>query len=105
MNYGHASLSRLRQMRGKTICFMPNSPPTKFFCKVCAKAKAHRTPKISNAPDEPAAAPAAPLSKIASDVAGPFAASMGQFEYYCPLIDKATRYCWVYFLQCKSDVF
>ena len=102
--YGHASLSRLRQIRRRTICFIPNSPPTKFFCEVCVRAKPHRTPRRIDSPDEPDAAPAAPLSKISSDVVGPFTASIGQFEYYCLFIDKATRYRLVYFLQRKSDV-
>ncbi|CAM9829842.1 unnamed protein product, partial [Ectocarpus fasciculatus] len=103
--YGHASLSRLRQLRGKIKCFIPASPPTKFFCEVCARAKAHRTPKFSESVDEPPTVSTAPLSKIASDVAGPFPTSLGQYKYYCLFVDKATRYRWVYFLQRKTDVF
>lgn len=103
--YGHASISRLRQLRGKTKCFIPASPPTKFFCEVCARAKAHRTPKRDVLPEVPNGPDLEPLSKISSDVAGPFTTSVGLFKYYCLFIDKATRYRWVYFLKRKSEVF
>lgn len=106
--YGHVSINRLREIRNKAPakCFIPASPPTRFFCEVCARAKAHRTPKTRRDEEDAVQTPELdPLSKICSDVAGPFSSSYGEFRYYCLFVDKATRYRWVYFLKKKSEVF
>ena len=48
----------------------------------------------------------APLELIHSDVAGPFThMSMSQAKYALTFIDDFSRYCWVYFLKHKSEVF
>ena len=48
----------------------------------------------------------APLELIHSDVAGPFPhMSMSQAKYALTFIDEFSRYCWVYFLKHKSEVF
>ena len=48
----------------------------------------------------------APLELIHSDVAGPFPhISMSQAKYGLTFIDEFCRYCWVYFLKHKSEVF
>ena len=48
----------------------------------------------------------APLELIHSDVAVPFPhMSMSQAKYALTFIDDFSRYCWVYFLKHKSEVF
>ena len=48
----------------------------------------------------------APLELIHSDVSGPFPhMSMSQDKYALTFIDYFSRYCWVYFLKHKSEVF
>ena len=48
----------------------------------------------------------APLELIHSDIAGPFPhMSMTQAKYALTFIDDFSRYCWVYFLKHKSEVF
>ena len=48
----------------------------------------------------------APLELIHSDVSGPFPhMSMSQDKYALTFIDDFSRYCWVYFLKHKSEVF
>ena len=48
----------------------------------------------------------APIELIHSDVVGPFPhMSMIQAKYALTFIDEFSRYCWVYFLKHKSEVF
>ena len=48
----------------------------------------------------------APLELIHSDVASQFPhMSMNQAKYALTFIDDFSRYCWVYFLKHKSEVF
>ena len=48
----------------------------------------------------------APLKLIHSDIAGPFPhMSMSQAKYALTFIDDFSRYCWVYFLKHKYEVF
>ena len=48
----------------------------------------------------------APLELIHSDVSGPFPhMSMSQAKYALNFIYDFSRYCWVYFLKHKSEVF
>ena len=48
----------------------------------------------------------APLELIHSDVFGPFPHMlMSQAKYALRIIDDFSRYCWVYFLKHKSEVF
>ena len=48
----------------------------------------------------------APLELIHNDVAGPFPhMSMSQDKYALTFIDEFSKYCWVYFLKHKSEVF
>ena len=50
--------------------------------------------------------PFTPLELIHSDIVGPFPPmSMSQDKYVLTFIDDFSRYCWVYFLKLKSDVF
>ena len=47
-----------------------------------------------------------PLELIHNDVSGPFhQMSMIQAKYALTFIDDFSRYCWVYFLKHKSEVF
>ena len=61
---------------------------SKFFC-VCANATAHRTPRLPGSVDKPSTVPTAPLSIIASDVAGLLRLRL--VTYYCLIVDKATE--------------
>ena len=48
----------------------------------------------------------APLELIHSEISGPFPhMSMIQAKYALTFIDDSSRYCWVYFLKHKSEVF
>ena len=48
----------------------------------------------------------APLELIHSDIVGHFPhMSMSQAKYSLNFIDEFSRYCWVYFLKHKSEVF
>ena len=48
----------------------------------------------------------APLELIHSDISGPFPhMSMSEAKYALNFIDDFSKYCWVYFLKHKSEVF
>ena len=80
-------------------------PKIKFFkgfCQGCILGK-HPKHKFEKASHE---GTCTPLELIHSDVAGPFPyMSMSQDEYALTFIDEFSRFCWVYFLKHKSEVF
>ena len=75
---------------------------SKGVCQGCILGK-HPEHKFEKASHERTSAP---LELIHSDVAGPFPhMSMSQAKYALKFIDDFSRYCWVYFLKHKSEVF
>ena len=81
---------------------LPNIKFSKGFYQgsILGKHLEHKFEKVSHERTS------APLELIHSDVAGPFPhMSMSQTKYALTFIDDFSRYCWVYFLKHKSEVF
>ena len=72
------------------------------FCDSCCDGKIHRTPFPHNSKERKFGA----LDLIHTDVCGKLKpASLGGGEYFVTFIDQYSRYCWVYVIKRKSDVF
>ena len=81
---------------------LPKIKFSKGVCQGCILGK-HPEHKFERASHERTSAP---LELIHSDVSGPFPhMSMIQAKYALNFIDEFSRYCWVYFLKHKSEVF
>ena len=81
---------------------LPKIKFSKGVCKGCILGK-HPEHKYERASHERTSAP---LELIHSDFSGPFPhISMIQDKYTLTFIDEFSRYCWVYFLKHKSEVF
>ena len=81
---------------------LPKINFSKGRCQGCILGK-HSKHKFEKASHERTSAP---LDLIHSDVSGPFPhMSMSQAKYALTFIDDFSRYCWVYFLKHKSEVF
>ena len=81
---------------------LPKIKFSKGVCQGCILGK-HPEHKFERASHERTSAP---LELIHSDVSGPFPhMSMSQSKYALTFIDEFSRYCWVYFLKHKSEVF
>jgi len=65
----------------------------------CQLGKAHQLPFYSSHHVS-----TAPLQLIHTDVWGPAIVSLNNSKYYVSFVDDFSRYVWVYFLKCKSDV-
>ena len=84
------------------IIGLPNIKFSKGVCQGCVLGK-HLEHKFERASHERTSAP---IELIQNDVAGPFPhMSMSQTKYALTFIDEFSRYCWVYFLKHKSEVF
>lgn len=71
-------------------------------CEHCCNGKNMRKPfpSINTKRDT------VPLELIHSDVCGKLnPKSLGGAEYFVSFIDDSSRYCWIYMLKCKSEVF
>ena len=81
---------------------LPNIEFSKGVYQGCILGK-HQEHKFERASNERTSAP---LELIHSDVAGPFPhMSMIQYKYALNFINEFSRYCWVYFLKHKFEVF
>ena len=81
---------------------LPNIKFSKGVYQGCILGK-HPEHKIERASHERTSAP---LEFILSDVSGPFPhMSISQDKYALTFTDEFYRYCWVYFLKHKSEVF
>ena len=81
---------------------LPKIKFSKGVCQGCILGK-HREHKFERASHERTYAP---IKMIHSDVASPFPhMSMIQAKYALNFIDDFSRYCWVYFLKHKFEVF
>ena len=84
------------------VIWLPKIKFSKGFCQDCILGKnlEHKFEKASHERTS------APLQLIHSDVVVPFPhMSMSQDKYALTFIDDFFRYCWVYFLKHKSEVF
>ncbi|PKU66151.1 Retrovirus-related Pol polyprotein from transposon TNT 1-94 [Dendrobium catenatum] len=89
-------LQRLAQLHS-TI----SSKITSKYCNTCNLAKSHRLPSSISF-----SVTVAPFEIVHSDVWGPSPTiSLNGFRYFVTFIDEHTKYCWVYPLIQKSDVF
>ena len=81
---------------------LPKFKFSKGFCQGCILGK-HPEHKFEKDSHERTSAP---FELIHSNVAGPFThMSMSHDKYALTFIDEFSRYCWVYFLKHKSEVF
>ena len=81
---------------------LPKIKFSKGFCQGCVLGK-HPEQKFDRASHERTSAH---LELIHIDVAGPFPhMSMSQAKYALTFIYDFSRYCWLYFLKHKSEVF
>ena len=81
---------------------LPKIKLSKGFCQGCILGK-HLEHKFERSSHERTYAP---IELIHSDIAGSFPhMSMIQVKYALTFIDEFSRYCWVYFLKHKSEVF
>ena len=72
------------------------------FCEHCCNGKNRRKPFPSMSTQRDSV----PLELIHSDVCGKLnPKSLGGAEYFVSFIDDYSRYCWIYMLKCKSEVF
>ena len=73
--------------------------PDNFHCDICTKSKLTSSPHHTTVDKN-----RKKLDLIHSDLSGPFPVqSYGKSLYYISLIDDATRYTWVKFMQQKSE--
>ena len=81
---------------------LPKIKFSKGVCQGCILGKhpEHKYERVSHEQTS------APLELIHSDIAGPFPhMSMNQAKYVLTFIDDFPKYCWVYFLKLKYEVF
>lgn len=97
---GHANVKVVKNvLRANKIAFDSNS--SFDYCHSCSVSKSHKLP-FSNSNHNVTK----PLELICSDVWGPSpVVSVDGFRYYVLFFDHFSKYCWVYFMKQKSDVF
>ncbi|KAJ4753743.1 hypothetical protein LUZ62_088148 [Rhynchospora pubera] len=79
---------------------LPCTSLTLDTCHNCLMAKSHRLPFVNSS-----SVSSFPLELVHSDVWGPSPiVSNNGFRYYVIFIDDFSRFTWIYFLKCKSDV-
>lgn len=96
---GHpASPITIRILQDNNLAIDTNIPSSSI-CNACQLGKAHQLPFGSSQHVS-----TAPLQLIHTDVWGPSIASVNNSKYYVSFVDDFSRYVWIYFLRCKSDV-
>ncbi|KAL0451419.1 UNVERIFIED_CONTAM: Retrovirus-related Pol polyprotein from transposon RE1 [Sesamum latifolium] len=97
-NYDALRLLEKREM----VSDLPIINVPSVVCGVCQLGKRSRTPF----PVDQAWRANEKLQLVHTDVCGPMSiSSYGGSKYFLLFIDDFTRYCWVYFLKSKSEVF
>ena len=101
--FGHINYSYISYLSEKYMVIgLPKIKFSKGVCQGCILVK-HPEHKFERASNERTSAP---LELFHSDISGPFPhMSMSQSKYALTFIDDFSRYCWVYFLNNKSEVF
>ncbi len=69
------------------------------MCDACQQAKSHQLPYPKSS-----SISSVPLELVYSDVWGPATDSVGRKNYYVSFIDDFSKFTWIYFLKCKSEV-
>jgi len=99
---GHPNQKVLESIQNHVIGIDINKVREPYSCEGCIYAKSHRQPfpKVAeNRADKP-------LERVHSDLLGPFPIpSLIGSRYIMTLIDDASRYAFVHFLEHKSDTF
>lgn len=100
---GHINERNLKKMATDNLMYGLNLVNETFeTCETCIKGKLSRLPF----PRHDDLYTTEPLEIIHSDVCGPFECdTLAGSRYYVTFIDDFTRYCHVYFIKKKSDVF
>ena len=101
--FGHLNYKYLSDLsENNMVIGLPKIKFSKGFYQGCILGK-HLEHNYDKACHERTSAP---LELIHSDIAGPFThMSMSQGKYALTFIDEFSKYCWVYFLKHKSEVF
>ena len=101
--FSHLNINSLRKLIKDELvtgiqCNVTDKP---FFCVNCCDGKNHKLPFPNSVKKN-----LQPFELIHSDLCGSIKPmSLGGGNYFMSLIDDATRYCWIYILKNKSDVF
>ena len=96
---GHpASPITIRILKHNNLAVDTKFSPS-LICHACQLGKAHQLPFYSSHHVS-----TAPLQLIHTDLWGPAIVSLNNSKYYVSFVDDFSRYVWVYFLKCKSDV-
>ena len=100
---GHTSYSSMKLLQSKSMVIdMPSVQENITVCDVCQFGKLSQM----SFPINQAWRANEKLQLVHTDVCGPMSvASHGGSKYFLLFIDDYTRFCWVYFLQQKSEVF
>ncbi|WVZ49109.1 hypothetical protein U9M48_000490 [Paspalum notatum var. saurae] len=88
----------LRILQDNNIAVNTEISPS-LICHACQLGKSHQLPFSSSSH-----VTTAPLELVHTDVWGPALPSVNNSKYYVSFIDDFSRYVWIYFLKCKSDV-
>ena len=99
--FGHINSEYLRRA-SSMVDELPPVGGSKNLCRSCLQGKQHREPF----PKQASRRGTAPLQLVHMDLCGPLPeASLGGSLYFLLLVDDFSRFCWVFFLQQKSDAF
>ncbi|XP_058004059.1 retrovirus-related Pol polyprotein from transposon TNT 1-94 [Hevea brasiliensis] len=101
--FGHTNLKTLKLLQSKNLVVdMPLVTENDSVCEACQFGKFSQAPF----PVDQAWRASTKLELIHTDVCGPIStSSYGGSKYFLLFIDDFSRYCWVYFLKQKSEVF
>jgi hypothetical protein len=97
---GHASTSIVQHILSRHKLSFVNDVNNKHVCDVCQQGKSHQLPYPKST-----SVSTSPLDLVFSDVWGPTPTSVGHYNYYVSLIDKYSKFTWIYLLHYKSKVF
>ena len=101
---GHLNGQQLKQMVSQKLVRGMNIPKSAevTFCEKCVEEKMARKPFIPHGRIRSKR----PLQRVHSDVCGPMPTnSLGGKKYFVTFVDDYTRFCSVYFMRNKSEVF
>jgi histone deacetylase 1/2 len=96
---GHPATPVVLRILQKNNVAVDKSVLPSSVCNACQLGKAHQLPFYPSTHVS-----TAPLQLIHTDVWGPALPSANNSKYYVSFIDDFSRYVWVYFLKCKSEV-
>lgn len=100
LRLGHLSVRRIQQLSSMTSRVQVQPGTYNFDCQTCA---------INKAVAKPITTELAPrcdtlFGRVHSDLCGPFILAFGRGKYFASFIDNKSRYCWLYYINLKSDL-